>query len=142
MTSSAAPLPAGTWLGVLGGDQLGQLFALAARRLGFRVAVLDPDRACPASRVADRHLCAPPDDSAAVSELGRMCAAVTVETEHVPVATLHALERRCVLRPGPMSVAIAQDRVAEKRFVEACGLAVAPWREVHGAHALAAPLDR
>ena len=78
----------GAWLGVIGGGQLGRMFAMAAHRLGYRVMVLDPDPLSTAGAVADRHVCAALDDAAALDELARSCAAVTVETENAPAAAL------------------------------------------------------
>ena len=84
-------LPPGSWLGVLGGGQLGRMFCQAAQRLGYRVCVLDPEEDCIAGRVADRHLRADYLDERALAELGRLCAAVTTEFENVPVAALNRL---------------------------------------------------
>jgi 5-(carboxyamino)imidazole ribonucleotide synthase len=117
----------GSWLGVMGGGQLGRMFATAAQRLGYRVLVLDPDPLCPAGAVADRHLCAPLDDAAALAEMSRLCPAITVETENVPVRALRRLEQQVTVRPCSRSVAIAQDRIQEKRFLTSLGIEVAPY---------------
>ncbi len=128
-------LPGGT-LGVLGGGQLGSMFAVAARTLGYRVTVLDPDPHSPAARCADRHLCAGYDDRAALNELGKTCAAVTVEFEHVPARSLEFLATLCAVRPAARAVAIAQDRGAEKTFLQQQGFPVAPFAVVRDAQAL------
>jgi 5-(carboxyamino)imidazole ribonucleotide synthase len=127
----------GATLGVLGGGQLGRMFAMAAHRMGYRVVVLDPDPHAVAGAVADRHLCAPMDDEAALDELARSCEAVTVETENVPTAALARLAQRVVVGPSAHCVAIAQDRFREKRFVAGLGLATAPYAEVSTAADLA-----
>ncbi|RJQ46725.1 MAG: 5-(carboxyamino)imidazole ribonucleotide synthase [Gammaproteobacteria bacterium] len=119
-------LPGGA-LGVLGGGQLGSLFTVAARAMGYRVTVLDPDPHCPAARLADRHLCANYDDPGALNDLGKTCAAVTVEFENVPAQSLEFLATRCVVRPAARAVAIAQDRSAEKTFLQQEGFPVAPF---------------
>ena len=116
----------GSWLGVMGGGQLGRMFAAAAQRLGFRVMVLDPDPNCPASAVADAHLCARLDDAAALQTMSRSCKAITIETENVPVAAMCELERHVPMKPGAECVAIAQDRIREKRFLKQIGVDVAP----------------
>lgn len=122
-------LPPAT-LGVLGGGQLGRFFVLAARRLGYGTAVLDPDAEAPAHALADHRLIAPLDDAAALDRLGALCAAVTVEREGVPASSLRRLAARCTVAPGAEALAIGQDRLREKRFLRAIGLPTAPWREV------------
>ena len=106
------------------------MFAMAAHRLGYRVVVLDPDPDGIAAAVADRHLCAPLDDPGALDQLARMCAAVTVETENAPSRSLERLARDTVVSPAAHCVAIAQDRIREKRFVIETGLATAPYTEI------------
>ena len=104
----------GSWLGVIGGGQLGRFFCGAARGLGYRVAVLDPDPTCPAAPVADLYLEAAYDDDAALREFGQRCAAVTVEFEGVPAASLELLAAHCKVTPGPAALAATQDRIVEK----------------------------
>ena len=133
------PVFPGAWLGVVGGGQLGRMFTTAAHRLGYRVAVLDPDRASPAGAIANEHLCADLDDPAASTALARRCAAVTIETENVPESSLRRLAAATQLRPGVPSVAITQDRVAEKSFIRACRLATVPWLEIKRHADLAGP---
>lgn len=112
-------------LGVLGGGQLGRLFSLAARGMGYRVWVLDPDPHSPAGAVADQHLKAGYDDRESLATLARHCAAVTTEFENVPAETLAFLESRLPVRPCSAAVAIARDRIAEKTFIHEQGLATA-----------------
>ena len=123
----------GAWLGVLGGGQLGRMFAMAAHSLGYLVMVLDPDPLSTAGAVADKHLCADLDDAAALDEIVRTCAAVTVETENAPTAALERLARDVVVSPAAHCVAIAQDRIREKRFISELGLSPAPYAVVTSA---------
>lgn len=125
-----APILPGAVLGVLGGGQLGRMFALRAREMGYGIIVLDPDADAPAGRVADRHLVAGYDDGAALDELAACCAAVTIEFENVPAASLARLAARVPVAPGAAAVAIAQDRVREKTFFQSAGLATAPFAPV------------
>lgn len=120
----------GATLGLLGGGQLGRMFTLAARRLGYEVIVLDPDPASPAGALATRHLQAAYTDRAALTELGRSAAAVTTEFENVPAQSLAFLRQFCPVRPGPEAVAVTQDRVAEKRFVRERGMLTAAFYPV------------
>ena len=119
-------IPPGSWLGLLGGGQLGRMFCMAAQSLGYKVCVLDPGHDSPAGAVADDHIAADYLDEAALTELGRRCRAATTEFENVPAAALEFLARHCRVSPDAASVAIAQDRIAEKRFITACGIDVAP----------------
>ena len=120
----------GATVGVLGGGQLGRMFTLQARTMGYRVVVLDPDPQSPAGGVADRHLRAAYDDSSALAKLSRLCAAVTTEFENVPAETLERLSRSTVVRPPVGAVAIAQDRIAEKSFFQGHGFPTAAFHPV------------
>jgi 5-(carboxyamino)imidazole ribonucleotide synthase len=112
-------LPPAT-LGVMGGGQLGRMFAHAAQAMGFKVAVLDPARDCPAGQAADDLVLAAYDDQAALSALASRCAAVTTEFENVPADSLSFLAARTFVAPGAAGVSVAQDRIAEKRFFVEC----------------------
>jgi 5-(carboxyamino)imidazole ribonucleotide synthase len=124
-------LPPGSWLGLLGGGQLGRMFCMAAQSLGFRVCVLDPGEDSPAGSVADRHLRADYLDPAALDELARTCSATTTEFENVPAGALERLARDRIVSPAAAAVAIAQDRIAEKAFVRDAGIEVAPYCTVN-----------
>jgi 5-(carboxyamino)imidazole ribonucleotide synthase len=126
----AGALPPGSWLGGLGGGQLGRMFAMAAQSLGYRVCVLDPAADSPAGAVADRHLRADYLDAAALAEMGALCGAVTTEFENVPAQALGALASHCRVTPAAEAVAVAQDRIEEKQFIEGCGVPVAPYRAI------------
>ncbi|HUW29265.1 MAG TPA: 5-(carboxyamino)imidazole ribonucleotide synthase [Sulfuriferula sp.] len=120
----------GATLGMLGGGQLGRMFTIAARTMGYRVMVLDPDPLSPAGQVADMHLRADYQDAVTLSRMGRECAAVTTEFENVPAQTLRALALHCPVKPGAEAVEIAQNRVAEKTWLHAHGFATAPFAVV------------
>lgn len=120
-------------LGVLGGGQLGRMFAIAARSMGYRVLVLDPDPASPAGLIADEHLQAPYDDPLALERLAARCAAVTTEFENVPAASMDFLAGRCVVRPSAQAVALTQDRIHEKTFLRAQGFPTAPFAVIREA---------
>ncbi|MEJ2438148.1 MAG: 5-(carboxyamino)imidazole ribonucleotide synthase [Gammaproteobacteria bacterium] len=132
-------LPEAT-LGVLGGGQLGRMFTVAARTMGYKVIVLDPDPVSPAAALANEHLQKEYTDPQALDYLAAQCAAVTTEFENVPVAALRTLEAQCLVRPGADAVAYAQDRIREKTFIRDCGLATAPFHPVHNAAELEAAL--
>jgi 5-(carboxyamino)imidazole ribonucleotide synthase len=109
-----------TWLGVMGGGQLGRMFAHAAQAMGFKVAVLEPAADCPASHAADHFLCADYADAAALADMGQQCMAVTTEFENVPADSMTRLAQDAFVAPSAACVAIAQDRMAEKRFFTGC----------------------
>ncbi len=123
-------LPPAT-IGILGGGQLGRMIAMAARAMGYRVAVLDPDPSCPAAPVADRFEVGSYEDIDAARRLAEGCAVITFELEHVSLDLVKALDTGArAIRPGPYALKLTQDRLAERRFLEANGTTVAPWREV------------
>ncbi|WP_084386351.1 5-(carboxyamino)imidazole ribonucleotide synthase [Castellaniella caeni] len=133
-----APAAPGSWLGVLGGGQLGRMFCHTAQALGYHVAVLDPAESSPAGMVADRHLRAAYDDPRALDALAQLCVAVTTEFENVPADSLRRLAAAgCLTTPAGDSVAIAQDRLAEKSYLQASGVPVA----AHAAVRVLADLD-
>ncbi len=128
-------------LGILGGGQLGRMFTLAARAMGYRVSVLDPDPDCPAGNLADAHLRAHYDDAAALHSLAATCAAVTTEFENVPAESLRLLQQTTRVRPSADCVSIAQDRICEKRYIAQTGIRVAPFVAVEIAADLARDLS-
>jgi 5-(carboxyamino)imidazole ribonucleotide synthase len=139
-----APLAPGATIGILGGGQLGRMLGFAARAMGYRIAILDPDPECPAAAIADRVIPAAYDSVESALALARGCAVVTYELEHVDAALVDAIEAAGVpVRPGGYALRMTQDRLAERRFVAGLGIATAPWREVTdevGLHAAAADL--
>jgi 5-(carboxyamino)imidazole ribonucleotide synthase len=132
----------GATLGMLGGGQLGRMFTMRARDMGYRVVVLDPDPASPAGDIADRHLCHAYTDPRALEDLAAACEAVTTEFENVPAETLERLARTGVVRPSVAAVAIAQDRIAEKRFLQESGFATAAFHPIRREDDLAAALGQ
>lgn len=127
MTSKTVPLDSfqpqaspSTWLGVMGGGQLGRMFVHAAQAMGYKVAVLEPANDCPAGHAADDLICAAYTDAAALARMGAECSAVTTEFENVPADSLSALAQHCFVAPSAAAVSIAQDRLAEKKFFTEC----------------------
>jgi len=122
-----AILPGAT-IGILGGGQLGRMIALAARPLGYRVHVLDPDPACAASPVVEQVFAAAFDDAAGAEALARTCQVVTLEIEKLAPASLAAAARHSAVRPNPSVIAIVQDRVRQKAWLAEHGFPVGPYR--------------
>jgi 5-(carboxyamino)imidazole ribonucleotide synthase len=123
MSKQQSFLPAAkpsTWLGVMGGGQLGRMFAQAAQAMGYKVAVLEPSADCPAGQVAERLVEAGYTDAAGLDALAAQCAAVTTEFENVPADSLSKLAERVFVAPNAHGVSVAQDRIAEKSFFVSC----------------------
>ena len=141
--SSDFPLPPGSTLGVLGGGQLGRMLALAAARLGFDVVVLEPEADSPAGRVASHAIVAPYDDPDALADLARRSDVITFEFENVParvVALLASLGAAAA--PSARGLAVAQDRVAEKTFLNAAGAPTAAFAAIDSAADIVPALER
>ena len=114
----------GATLGVLGGGQLGAMFATAARRMGYVIAVWDPDLEAPAHRIADYSLVRPFTDADARAEFTQRVRAVTYEWENVPADLCEQLERDLPVRPSSRVLRVIQDRIEQKTFLRSHGLAV------------------
>ena len=129
-------LPEGSWLGCLGGGQLGRMFVHAAQGMGYKVLVLDPDGNGPAAQAADDVIVAAYDDMDAIVAFGKRVLAVTTEFENVPAASLEALAAMVPTRPGAAAVRIAQDRRKEKYFFAEHGLPVGQFAVIERAEHL------
>lgn len=139
----ALPLPPGSTLGILGGGQLGRMLSQAASRLGFDVVILDPQPDCPAARVSRAQITAAYDDPDALQALGRLCDVVTFEFENVPAASVETLaEAGALVAPGPTALAIAQDRVDEKTYLNAVGAPTVDFAAVATLDDLTAAIER
>jgi 5-(carboxyamino)imidazole ribonucleotide synthase len=114
------------------------MFAMAARRLGYRVHTLAPDHDTPTGQIADVEINAPYDDIDAVRRFARGVDVVTFEFENVPAAAAAAAEQHAIVRPNGHALFIAQDRLREKRFLAENGLPVTPFAAVRSDVELAA----
>ncbi len=134
------PLLPGSTLGVLGGGQLGRMWAHVAQRMGYNTAVLDPDAHSPAGLVSHHHIHTDYLDSAGLTQLAAVCQAVTTEFENVPADALAQLAATLPVSPAASAVAVAQDRAREKAHFVTCGVPVAPHAVIDTAAQLAALL--
>lgn len=112
---------------MLGGGQLGRMFTMAARTLGYHVVVLEPSPSSPAGQLADQHIIAAYDDEAALRAMGEQCDVFTTEFENIPAQTLTLLADYAPVRPAANAIETAQDRIVEKQFVRDCGLHPVPF---------------
>lgn len=108
----------GATIGVFGGGQLARMLALEARRMGYRIIVVDPDPTCPAAQVSDGVVVGAMDDVEAAETLARQCDVVTLDNEHIPVEVLERAARFTPVRPSPAVLGVVQDRLAQRRFLE------------------------
>ncbi len=133
-------IPPGSTIGVLGGGQLGRMFAMAARRLGYRVHTLSPDHDTPTGQIADVEINASYDDLDAVRAFAQAVDVVTFEFENVSAAAVAEAERHAIVRPNGRSLSIAQHRIKEKTFLVEHGLPVAPFAPIRNEAELAAAI--
>lgn len=112
----------GATIGMLGGGQLARMMAIEARRMGYRVLVLDPEPNCPAAQVSDGCVAGGLDDIEAAKRLARQCDVVTLDTEHVPATVLRELEALTLMRPSPAVLAVIQDRREQRLFLREQGV--------------------
>ena len=128
--NTAKPILPGSAIGVLGSGQLGRMFAIAARRMGYRVHTLSPDEDTPTGQVADVEIKAAYEDLDAVCQFASGVSVVTFEFENVPAATAAAAARCAPVRPAGQVLHVAQHRLREKTFLSEAGLPVTPFRRI------------
>lgn len=140
---TAFPLPPGSTIGILGGGQLGRMLSQAASKLGFDVVILSPDEGGPAARVSRGQVAAAYDDPIALARFSEGLGVATFEFENVPSATLERLAAHGVaIAPGARALAVAQDRVDEKTFLNAHGVATVAFEAVDSARGCAEAVAR
>ena len=120
----------GATIGIFGGGQLGRLTAMAARSMGYRIHVLDPDPGCPARFVVDQCVEAGWDDAREAARLARGCDVVTLEIEQISLASMNAAASLVPVRPGESVLEVIQDRIVQKDWLLRNGFPVGPYRAV------------
>ena len=133
VSGDQTPIGPPATIGMLGGGQLGRYALMAARVMGFRTIVLEPDPEAPAGAVADEHLVADYDDPEALARLAQVCSVVTTEFENPPAEAMAVLARSVRVAPSSTTVGIAQDRGLEKQFLSSVGVPVGPFARVDAA---------
>jgi 5-(carboxyamino)imidazole ribonucleotide synthase len=140
MTEQKTLLPGAT-IGVMGGGQLGRMFAIAARRMGYRVHTFSPEENGPAAQFSDRATAASYEDETAVNGFLGAIDLLTFEFENIPRATIDWAGRTRLVRPRGEILLIAQNRLHEKEFLAGAGFPVAPFRRVASASDLTSALE-
>ena len=121
----------GATLGVLGGGQLGRMFCVAARTMGYKVVVLDPDPHCGAGHIADVHIKAEYTDETALADMANQCDAITLEFENIPSQSIEFIADKTIVYPVAESLEVAQNRDLEKQFAQKAGLQPVPYFTVN-----------
>lgn len=132
----------GQTIGIIGGGQLGRMMALAAKEVGFKIAVLEPSMDSPCGQVADIRIVAPYDDEAALEELAEVSDVITYEFENIDYEGLKRLTQIAYVPQGPELVSITQDRVTEKEAIVNAGCPVAPYIVANTYEELVANIDK
>jgi 5-(carboxyamino)imidazole ribonucleotide synthase len=127
------PILPGSTLGMLGGGQLGRMFCIAARNMGYKLKVLDPDPDSPAGGIADDHIEAAYSDERALEELARACDVITTEFENIPAESMRYLAASRPVFPSASVLEVAQNRNTEKAFARRAGMTPVPNHPVHHA---------
>jgi len=135
-------IPPGKTIGIVGGGQLGRMLAMTARRMGYRIAILDPEADCPAGPVADLALTAPFDDSKALRRLAEASDVVTYEFENIPTESLRQIASLRPVFPDPSILHICQHREREKQFLQSSGFPCPKFEVVASAADLAVALKK
>ena len=126
----------GSTVGVMGGGQLGRMFAIAARRMGYRVHIFSPDEDTPAGQLADVAVVSRYDDESAVRKFARGVDVLTFEFENIPSQTLAWCSEESTVRPGGRVLDICQHRLREKNFLRAAGVPLPRFMQVESADKL------
>lgn len=131
----------GAKIGVLGGGQLGRMFAISAQQLGYIVYGFTPEAGSPLSQVCAQTTVAPFENVRKLEEFADSVDVVTIEFENIPVSTLELIERKTLVRPGPQVLHITQNRLREKRYLEKNGFPIVPFAEVNSTEELSAAIE-
>ena len=132
----------GQTIGILGGGQLGRMLAMAAARLGFHVHIYEPGANPPAGEVAQTTTTASYEDVEALRAFAQSVDVVTYEFENVPAAALDLIEAEVPIRPNRQALAVSQDRLTEKTFLNEIGLGTAPFAPVSPGGSASAELSQ
>lgn len=131
----------GATIGMIGGGQLGRMFVIAAKYLGYRVIVLEPGADSPAGQVADEQIVAAYDDPEALAIFAKRCDVITTEFENIPAQVLEDLSASCLVRPSAQALGKTQDRIVEKDFIRECGLLPVPYGAIRTRSDIAAAIE-
>ncbi|PID47089.1 MAG: 5-(carboxyamino)imidazole ribonucleotide synthase [Proteobacteria bacterium] len=132
----------GATIGMVGGGQLGRMFVIAAKYLGYDVIVLEPAENSPAGQVADEQIVAAYDDPDALATLAARCDVITTEFENIPATVLEKLSESRPVHPSAQALSKTQDRIVEKAFIRSCGLLPVPYGVITTRSEVAPAIDK
>lgn len=132
----------GATIGLMGSGQLGRMFAMAARRMGYRIHVFSPEKDTPAGQLADCEVTGAYEDESAVRSFAKNLDLLTFEFENIPRQTIEWCALECDVRPAASILHTAQNRLREKDFLSAASIPVAPYRAVRSAVDLASAVEQ
>ena len=136
------PYLPGATIGLMGSGQLGRMFAMAARRMGYRVEIFSPEKDTPAGQMSDREVSASYDDEAAVRTFARGVDVLSFEFENIPRQTIDWCAEECEVRPAGSILHTAQNRLREKDFLSGAGIPGAPYRAARSESELGDALEQ
>ena len=131
----------GATIGMIGGGQLGRMFVIAAKYLGYNVIVLEPGENSPAGQVADEQIVAAYDDPEALAIFSERCDVITTEFENIPASVLEKLSQTTLVHPSAEALSRTQDRIVEKEFIRSCGLLPVPYGAIRTRSEVAIAID-
>ncbi|PWQ99525.1 5-(carboxyamino)imidazole ribonucleotide synthase [Leucothrix pacifica] len=131
----------GATIGMIGGGQLGRMFVIAAKYLGYNVLVLEPGENSPAGQVADEQIVAAYDAPEALATFAQRCDVITTEFENIPASVLETLSESTPVRPSAAALSKTQDRIVEKDFIRSCGLLPVPYGAIRTRSEVALAID-
>lgn len=117
----------GSTIGIIGGRHISKMLVMSAKKLGFKVGILDPMESCPASQVADWHILADYNDGSALLDLAKKSDVITYETENIDVRALEFLKDYVLLPQGTFGLTVTQDRLIEREFLDSLSINIAPY---------------
>lgn len=132
----------GATIGLMGSGQLGRMFAIAARRMGYRIHVYSPDKDTPAGQFSDREVTGAYEDETAVRAFATELDLLTFEFENIPRQTIEWCAAECEVRPAGSILHTAQNRLREKGFLSSAGIPVAPYRAIRSRDELKAAIEQ
>lgn len=114
-------------IGIMGGGQLARMLAIAAKQMGYKIAILEPSKNCPAHLFADYHIISGYTDETGLDQLANLCSVITTEFENVPSSSMKYLGTKTSVFPSSNPISIAQNRLLEKNFFNKCGIKTTPY---------------
>lgn len=118
-------------IGIMGGGQLARMLAIAAKQMGYQIAIIEPDTNCPAKLFANHHIMSKYDDKDGLDQLAKISSVITTEFENVPAGSIEYLEQKTIVYPKHHAIATTQNRIAEKIFFNTAGIKTTKYQPIN-----------